>query len=451
MGTVFTIDIRDPGDWAAAIADVVALAAPCRRGVQHLPAGQRHQPHPARRAAGCRRRSRRRAGARPVRAGSGRDRPALHRHAVRRLDPTGLVKGWAIERASRLLREHGSPTTASTAAVTCSWPARRRPVGPGRSASATRRTAPGSSAPCPAATSRSPRPELPSGDSTFSTRSPAVRRLAGQRIGRRPVAHLRRRLRHRGLRAGPAGLPVDLRTRRLRPAARRHRRLGQPGLARRALSFTRLLGGFCCGRHEMPSPVAGSLGCRVKGTVSTVSQSAIGSESRMSLIARLPSACQWPRLRPWPGNLHQPDQPALVCQFVGPPSLPLGDRVQLRRIGSRGDGEDEHRPQLGAGRVDGGSSTSGVVGMRPSGITSSVRHIRSGIEVRVLFQLCWVVGGEQADRAPFTGLQRRFATAEAGVLSRASLSAHGPLHAPACRRLPSSEIPSGTCVVIVTR
>ncbi|MEO7260555.1 MAG: FAD:protein FMN transferase [Jatrophihabitantaceae bacterium] len=29
-----------------------------------------------------------------------------------RLDPTGLVKGWAIERASELLRQHGSPNHA---------------------------------------------------------------------------------------------------------------------------------------------------------------------------------------------------------------------------------------------------------------------------------------------------------------------------------------------------
>ena len=59
-----------------------------------------------------RRRSGRRRGARPLRGGRGRDRRLLHRRRGGRIDPTGLVKGWAVERASGMLRAHGSANHA---------------------------------------------------------------------------------------------------------------------------------------------------------------------------------------------------------------------------------------------------------------------------------------------------------------------------------------------------
>jgi thiamine biosynthesis lipoprotein len=112
MGTVFGIDIRDAGDWTDAVGDVVAWLhhvdavfstyrsdsdiAKLQRGERML-----NEVHPdvARVLGLC---------------------ADLH-HATDgyfsalfggRLDPTGLVKGWAVERASALLRDRGSANHA---------------------------------------------------------------------------------------------------------------------------------------------------------------------------------------------------------------------------------------------------------------------------------------------------------------------------------------------------
>jgi thiamine biosynthesis lipoprotein len=112
MGTVFTIAVRDRGAWSDAIAEVVrwlhhvdALfstyrdtsevsrirrselavvdADPLVRGVLELCASYEQE------TGGC-----------------------FTAHLPGGLDPTGLVKGWAVERASLLLREHGSTNHA---------------------------------------------------------------------------------------------------------------------------------------------------------------------------------------------------------------------------------------------------------------------------------------------------------------------------------------------------
>lgn len=107
MGTAFTIDIRDPGQWDAAVADVVAwlhrvdAVFSCYRQDSDISRIQR--------------RELRAADADPevltvlelcsqVQLESGGAFTAMP-HG--RLDPTGLVKGWAIERASQRLRAHG--------------------------------------------------------------------------------------------------------------------------------------------------------------------------------------------------------------------------------------------------------------------------------------------------------------------------------------------------------
>ena len=108
MGTVVSIDVRDPGDWTAAIADVVA-------GLHH--ADRVFSPYrPDSDLARMGRRELRLADADPAvaevlelcaRLGTA---TGGHFSARRdgRIDPTGLVKGWAVERASRRLRELGS-------------------------------------------------------------------------------------------------------------------------------------------------------------------------------------------------------------------------------------------------------------------------------------------------------------------------------------------------------
>jgi FAD:protein FMN transferase len=112
MGTVFTVDIRDPGHWDDAVADVVAwlhrvdAVFSCYRQDSDISRIQR--------------RELRAADADPdvltvlelcsrVQIETGGAFTAMP-HG--RLDPTGLVKGWAIERASDRLRAHGSANHA---------------------------------------------------------------------------------------------------------------------------------------------------------------------------------------------------------------------------------------------------------------------------------------------------------------------------------------------------
>jgi thiamine biosynthesis lipoprotein len=108
MGTVFTIDIRDPGPWDEAIADAVAWLhrvdavfstykddsdiSRIRRGELAVDDAD---PDVASVLVLCMAVETETGGYFTILRGGG-------------LDPTGLVKGWAVERASRLLHDHGS-------------------------------------------------------------------------------------------------------------------------------------------------------------------------------------------------------------------------------------------------------------------------------------------------------------------------------------------------------
>jgi thiamine biosynthesis lipoprotein len=112
LGTVFTIDIRDSGSWSAAVDAVVAWLhfvdatfstfrddsdiSRVRRGELAVADAD---PHVAEVLELC---------ACAHRATRGYFSAVLHGQ----VDPTGLVKGWSIERASRLLRELGSANHA---------------------------------------------------------------------------------------------------------------------------------------------------------------------------------------------------------------------------------------------------------------------------------------------------------------------------------------------------
>jgi thiamine biosynthesis lipoprotein len=108
MGTVFSIDIRDPGAWGDAIGDVVAwlhrvdaLFSTYKDGseITRLRRGELPvedaDPLVAQVLGLCDR----------LETATDGYFTALWNGEP---DPTGLVKGWAIERASRVLREHGS-------------------------------------------------------------------------------------------------------------------------------------------------------------------------------------------------------------------------------------------------------------------------------------------------------------------------------------------------------
>jgi thiamine biosynthesis lipoprotein len=106
MGTVFSIDIRDPGPWRDAIDAVVVWL----HRVDELFSTYRPDSEISRRRRG--------EPSRPdplvtevldrcaaLRAETG---GYFSEYWAGELDPTGLVKGWAVERASALLRAHGS-------------------------------------------------------------------------------------------------------------------------------------------------------------------------------------------------------------------------------------------------------------------------------------------------------------------------------------------------------
>ncbi|HEX8093274.1 FAD:protein FMN transferase [Jatrophihabitans sp.] len=108
MGTAFTIDVRDPGGWSAAIADVV--------GWLHRVDAVFSTYQPASDINRIQRGELRVEDADPevglvlelcarVQVTTGGAFSAMPQG---RLDPTGLVKGWAVERASLLLRAHGA-------------------------------------------------------------------------------------------------------------------------------------------------------------------------------------------------------------------------------------------------------------------------------------------------------------------------------------------------------
>lgn len=110
MGTVFSFDVRDPGEWAPAIAEAVdwlhevdatfstyrdeSVVSRLARGEIRL----EDCPDQVREVfALCERVSLESNGFFSIRAGAGGA-----------LDPSGMVKGWAIERASAVLTAHGS-------------------------------------------------------------------------------------------------------------------------------------------------------------------------------------------------------------------------------------------------------------------------------------------------------------------------------------------------------
>lgn len=92
------------------------------------------------------------------------------------LDPSGLVKGWATEAASRLLHEAGAHHTCVNGGGDLQIRGRASPGTPGASASPTRCTPAGwPPSSRPTATWPSPPPAPPNAVPTSSTRTPAPR------------------------------------------------------------------------------------------------------------------------------------------------------------------------------------------------------------------------------------------------------------------------------------
>lgn len=108
MGTVFSFDVRDPGEWRTALAEAVAWLHEVDATfstyrddsvVSRLARGELSLPECSAQVqevfALCEQVSLKSKGYFSIRADG-------------RLDPSGMVKGWAIERASDLLAAHGS-------------------------------------------------------------------------------------------------------------------------------------------------------------------------------------------------------------------------------------------------------------------------------------------------------------------------------------------------------
>lgn len=108
MGTVFTIDVRDDGDWAIAIAEAVTWL----NHVDEVFSTYRPDSEIRRLGRGDLRLQDTREEVREVLALCEQVRldsdGAFTTTPFGLLDPSALVKGWAIDRASLLLRSHGS-------------------------------------------------------------------------------------------------------------------------------------------------------------------------------------------------------------------------------------------------------------------------------------------------------------------------------------------------------
>lgn len=108
MGTVFSVHINDPGDWSPAVARVVELL----HEVDRVFSPYRAESDVSRLARGAIRLP----GCRPELAdvlalcaeATARTDGYFSAHVDGRLDPTGLVKGWSIQRAADLLAAAGA-------------------------------------------------------------------------------------------------------------------------------------------------------------------------------------------------------------------------------------------------------------------------------------------------------------------------------------------------------
>ena len=98
------------------------------------------------------------------------------------VDPSGLVKGWSVDRAGEILDARPARRRSrSTPAATSSRAATRSPSGRGASGSSTRTSVTGSPPSCGRTISPWPRRASTSAASTCSTRTPARRRRASSR------------------------------------------------------------------------------------------------------------------------------------------------------------------------------------------------------------------------------------------------------------------------------
>ena len=142
MGTVFTIAIRDTGDWDDAITDAVSWLHHIDRlfstykpdsDISMIRRGQltASTAHPLVREV-----------LNLCTSYENETDGYFTANLPDGLDPSGLVKGWAIARASELSTNTVVTTTPSTAAATCNSPERPHPASPGALASPTPTTAP---------------------------------------------------------------------------------------------------------------------------------------------------------------------------------------------------------------------------------------------------------------------------------------------------------------------
>ena len=176
MGTVFTIDIRDPGSWDQAIGAVVAWLHRADAMFSIYRAGSdisriRRGELAVENAAPLLGEVLELCGQVQAETG-GYFTPGWDGGP----DPTGLVKGWAIERASHLLHCHGSHNHAINGGGDLQIAGEPAPASHGGWASATRSAAGACWPWSPAATSPSQPRALPNAARTSSTRSPASRR-----------------------------------------------------------------------------------------------------------------------------------------------------------------------------------------------------------------------------------------------------------------------------------
>ena len=140
MGMPIVVDVRDDVD-ARRPSTRSSTGSAGSTDLQHLQARQRDQPARPRRPGGSRTRSPTCAPCSTAARSCATRRAATSTPAPRRatLDPSGLVKGWSVDRAAAIARRApAARTTRSTRAATCASAAAPSPSRAGASASSTR-------------------------------------------------------------------------------------------------------------------------------------------------------------------------------------------------------------------------------------------------------------------------------------------------------------------------
>ena len=184
----------------------------------------------------------------------------------------------------------------------------------------------------------------------------------------------------------------------------------------------------------------------MSGVVCTVIQASSGSDFRITCIAAASWACHRPSARPSPGSRHSRRRRPWLASSLALSASPASVAATAL-AGVPAGMEMVKAVKNSVAPAVGGSA--GSFGCGASGVTSSVRHTRSGIEARIS-------SSRSASAAAKSPSERHSPGCSGGrhSRSRCPCAASSPERAASRARMAStacSGVPSGTWVVMVTR